>query len=99
MNQHTVRGGGDIALRVDETGDPILFGHGYTRSRLSRDEQTSSDLADEFRLVATDDRGHGLSDDPTDATRILRSGPTTFRVLSTTSVATSPCSVAGRTAG
>lgn len=71
MTQHTVEGGDGVSLHVEETGDergdPILFIHGYTQSRLAWDEQMDSDLADEFRLVAMDDRGHGLSDKPEDA--------------------------------
>lgn len=71
MEQRTVQGGGDITLHVDETGnadgDPILFIHGYTQSRLAWDKQMESDLADDFRLVAMDDRGHGLSEKPRDA--------------------------------
>jgi pimeloyl-ACP methyl ester carboxylesterase len=71
MKQHTIQGGNDITLHVDETGteagDPILFIHGYTQSRLSWDRQMDSDLAENFRLVAMDDRGHGLSDKPKDA--------------------------------
>lgn len=71
MEQHTVQGGDDITLHVDETGnaggDPILFIHGYTQSRLAWDKQMESDLADEFRLVAMDNRGHGLSEKPKDA--------------------------------
>ena len=39
MRQHTIQGGNDITLHVDETGteagDPILFIHGYMQSRLS----------------------------------------------------------------
>ena len=71
MQTHTVTGGGGIELHVDETGPedgrPILFIHGYTQSRLSWDNQMHSDLAEEFRLVAMDDRGHGDSEKPRDA--------------------------------
>ncbi|MEF8789656.1 MAG: alpha/beta hydrolase [Haloarculaceae archaeon] len=71
MESHTVTGGGGIDLHVDETGPadgrPILFIHGYTQSRLSWDRQMHSDLAEEFRLVAMDDRGHGDSGKPRDA--------------------------------
>jgi pimeloyl-ACP methyl ester carboxylesterase len=68
MKSHTVTGGGGIDLSVDETGHPdgqaILFIHGYTQSRLSWRKQMESDLADDFRLVAIDDRGHGRSEKP-----------------------------------
>jgi pimeloyl-ACP methyl ester carboxylesterase len=71
MQSHTVTGGGGIDLHVDETGPedgrPILLIHGYTQSRLSWDRQMHSDLADEHRLVAMDDRGHGDSGKPRDA--------------------------------
>lgn len=71
MDSHTVTGGGGITLHVDETGpkdgQPILFIHGYTQSRLSWDKQMDSDLAADFRLVAMDNRGHGQSEKPRDA--------------------------------
>lgn len=64
----TVTGGGDIDIRVDETGNeegqPILFVHGFSMSRLVWDRQLRSDLADDYRLVAMDVRGHGISDKP-----------------------------------
>ena len=68
VKTHTVAGGGDIEIRVDETGNedgqPILFVHGFSMSRLVWDRQLRSDLADDYRLVAMDARGHGLSDKP-----------------------------------
>jgi pimeloyl-ACP methyl ester carboxylesterase len=71
MDTHTVTGGGGITLEVDETGrpdgPPILFIHGYTQSRRSWDHQLYSGLAEEFRLVAIDNRGHGGSEKPEDA--------------------------------
>lgn len=71
MRSHTVTGGGGVTLNVDETGNPdgqaILFVHGYTQSRLSWRKQLDSGLADTFRLVALDNRGHGLSEKPEDA--------------------------------
>jgi pimeloyl-ACP methyl ester carboxylesterase len=71
MDEHTVIGGDGIELNVAETGDPdgqpILFIHGYTQSRLSWLKQLESDLAEDFRLVAMDDRGHGDSEKPEDA--------------------------------
>lgn len=71
MHTHTVTGGGGIDLHVDETGEasgqPVLFIHGYTQSRLSWDRQMHSELTDEYRLVAMDDRGHGDSGKPRDA--------------------------------
>lgn len=71
MKAHTVTGGGGIDIRADETGTrdgrPILFIHGFCGSRLIWHEQMLSDLADDFRLVAVDLRGHGGSEKPEDA--------------------------------
>ena len=68
---HVVTGGGGVDLRVDETGTaderPILFVHGFSGSRLVWHEQLTSELQDDFRLVAVDLRGHGRSDKPEDA--------------------------------
>lgn len=68
VKAHTVTGGGGIDIRVDETGNedgqPILFVHGFSMSRLVWDRQLRSDLANDYRLVAMDVRGHGLSDKP-----------------------------------
>jgi non-heme chloroperoxidase len=71
MRTHTVTGGGGCQLHVEEVGNPdgrpILFIHGFSQCRLSWSRQVQSDLADDFRLVAIDTRGHGLSDKPRDA--------------------------------
>lgn len=71
MDTHEVTGGGGTTLDVVETGNadgrPILFVHGYTQSRFSWERQLRSSLADEFRLVAMDLRGHGESEKPEDA--------------------------------
>jgi pimeloyl-ACP methyl ester carboxylesterase len=71
MTTHTVSGGGGIDIHVDERGNedgrPILFVHGYSVTRLAWDAQMHSDLGDDFRLVALDNRGHGWSDKPEDA--------------------------------
>ena len=68
MNAHTVIGDGGTKLYVrDEgkrAGKPILFLHGFSQCSLSWSKQLKSDLADSFRLVAMDLRGHGLSDKP-----------------------------------
>jgi non-heme chloroperoxidase len=67
---HTVRGGGGLQLHVREwgkaDGPPILFIHGWSQSHLCWAKQYASPLADEFRLVAYDLRGHGMSDKPTE---------------------------------
>jgi pimeloyl-ACP methyl ester carboxylesterase len=71
MRTHTVAGGGGCQLHVEEAGNPegrpILFIHGFSQSRLSWSRQLHSDLTEDFRLVALDNRGHGLSDKPRDA--------------------------------
>jgi pimeloyl-ACP methyl ester carboxylesterase len=68
MKTHFITGGGDINLHVVETGNPagnpILFIHGFSQSYLSWQKQLHSSLADEFRLIAFDIRGHGLSEKP-----------------------------------
>jgi non-heme chloroperoxidase len=65
---HTVRGGGGLRLHVREWGRPdgpaILFIHGWSQSLLCWAKQYESALAEEFRLVAYDLRGHGMSEAP-----------------------------------
>ena len=59
-----------VGVSVCEWGNPagpeILFIHGQAQSVLSFNRQTDSALARDFRIVAYDLRGHGLSDKPTD---------------------------------
>ena len=68
MTRHNIKGGAGVTLRAEEAGNPkgrpILFLHGATASRLVWDPQMSSTLANDFRLVAIDLRGHGESDKP-----------------------------------
>ena len=68
MQVHAVRGGGGLGLHVREwgrpDGRPILFLHGFSQSHLCWDKQVESTLAEEFRLVACDLRGHGMSEAP-----------------------------------
>jgi non-heme chloroperoxidase len=70
MKHHTITGGGGVQLHVVETGNPhgrpILFIHGLSQCWLTWSRQLGSDLADRYRLVAMDMRGHGLSDKPRD---------------------------------
>jgi non-heme chloroperoxidase len=70
MKTHTVRGGGGLRLHVREwgkpDGPPILFIHGWSQNHLCWVKQYESRLADEFRLVAYDLRGHGMSEAPLD---------------------------------
>ncbi len=67
---HTVRTPDGLSIQAYEYGNPngpaILLIHGYAQSALSWDRQTRDpDLAREFRMVAYDVRGHGMSDKPT----------------------------------
>ena len=68
MAIHEVRGGGGLRLHVREwgraDGPPILFIHGWSQNHLCWAKQYESDLASEYRLVAYDLRGHGMSDAP-----------------------------------
>ena len=68
MKVHTVRGGRGLRLHVREwgkaDGPPILFIHGWSQNHLCWVKQYESALADEFRLVAYDLRGHGMSEAP-----------------------------------
>ena len=68
MKVHTVEGGGGLRLHVREWGKPdgapILFIHGWSQNHLCWAEQYEGALADEFRLVAYDLRGHGMSEAP-----------------------------------
>ena len=70
MKHHTITGGGGVQLHLVETGDPggrpILFIHGFSQCCLAWSRQLNSDLADRYRLVAMDMRGHGLSEKPRD---------------------------------
>lgn len=70
VTKHTVRGGGGLRLHVREWGErdgpPILFLHGWSQSHLCWDKQVSGPLGGEFRLVACDLRGHGMSEAPLD---------------------------------
>ena len=65
---HEVRGGGGTRLHVREWGNPearpILFIHGWSQHHLCWTAQIESPLADAYRLVALDLRGHGQSEAP-----------------------------------
>jgi non-heme chloroperoxidase len=68
MEIHEVQGGGGLRLHVREwgkaDGPPILFIHGWSQNHMCWAKQVGSSLADEFRLVACDLRGHGMSEAP-----------------------------------
>jgi non-heme chloroperoxidase len=66
----TVTGGGGVQLHVVEAGNPkgrpIVFIHGLSQCWLAWSRQLSSDLAEDYRLVAMDLRGHGRSEQPSE---------------------------------
>ena len=68
MKSHRITSGRGIQLNLVETGNPkgrpIFFIHGISQCWLAWSRQMKSDLADDYRLVAMDMRGHGLSDKP-----------------------------------
>jgi len=68
MKSHMIPGGGGTRVHVVESGNPsgrpILYIHGFSQCWLSWSRQMNSDLAKEYRLIAMDMRGHGLSDKP-----------------------------------
>ena len=65
---HNVQGAGGVQLHVREWGKPagipILLIHGWSQSHLCWMKQFESELSDEFRIIAADLRGHGMSDAP-----------------------------------
>ena len=66
-----VEGEGGVSLAVTTTGNPdgheILFLHGLSMGASSFSKQLESELAEEFRIVAFDLRGHGFSGKPSEA--------------------------------
>ena len=71
MRTHTIRGGGGVGLHVREWGPPdappVVLIHGLSQNHQCWAYQYGGSLADEFRLVAFDLRGHGMSEAPADA--------------------------------
>ena len=104
MQVHTVTGGGGVRLHVREWGNadgpPVVFIHGWSQNHLCWDKQYESALRDEFRLVAFDLRGHGMSEAPPGPGRTptASSGPTTWRRSSTSWAWSARCWSAGPTA-
>ena len=70
QKNYTVAGGDGLALNVLEWGNPqgpsVLLIHGWSQAYLCWQKQYQSDLAEHFRLVAFDLRGHGMSAAPSD---------------------------------
>ena len=69
MPVHNITGGGTLRLAVHEYGSPegkpIVLIHGINQCSLVWQRQYRSPLAEEFRLVCLDIRGHGMSEKPT----------------------------------
>jgi len=65
---YDVRGGGGVRLHAREWGSrqgrAVVFIHGWSASHVCWARQMQGRLADEFRLVAFDNRGHGMSEKP-----------------------------------
>ena len=68
MKTQMIEGGGGPNLHVREwgnaSGPPILMIHGWSQSHMCWQQQYESDLGDDYRLVALDLRGHGMSQAP-----------------------------------
>ena len=68
MTSHRVEGHGGVGLHVHECGNPdgapIVLIHGWSQHHLSWSKQFRGPLAERFRLIAPDLRGHGASDKP-----------------------------------
>jgi len=68
MKNHMITGGAGIQLHLVETGNsvgqPFIFIHGFSQCSLAWTRQVNSELAQNYRLVAMDMRGHGLSEKP-----------------------------------
>src|SRR5690349_13656376 len=68
MRKHEIVGGAGVRLHVREWGDhdapSIVFIHGWSQNHLCWSAQFTSDLQENFRLVALDLRGHGMSEAP-----------------------------------
>ena len=65
---YTIEGGGGLGIHVREWGTEkaptIIFIHGWSQSHLCWSKQYTSDLLKNFRLIALDLRGHGMSAAP-----------------------------------
>src|ERR1700729_1611722 len=71
VRDYDIRGGGGVTLHAREWGRPdgpaILFVHGWSQCDMCWDAQVRSPLAERFRMVTFDNRGHGMSEKPFNA--------------------------------
>lgn len=76
---HGIAGGGGVRLHVRDRGPEdapaLVFIHGWSQHHMCWRRQMESDLARDFRLVALDLRGHGMSDKPQDTAAYAEGAP------------------------
>lgn len=79
MIRHDITGHNGVNIATFEGGNPdgppLLLVHGWSQHHLSWSRQMSGPLADKYRLIAPDLRGHGASDKPLDAESYNNSHP------------------------
>ena len=79
MIRHDIKGHDGVNLAVFEGGNPdgppILLIHGWSQHHLCWSRQMTGPLAERFRLIAPDLRGHGASDKPDSAESYNNSAP------------------------
>ncbi|HWG07959.1 MAG TPA: alpha/beta hydrolase [Solirubrobacteraceae bacterium] len=73
IREYEIRGGGGTTLHACEWGNPagaaIIFIHGWSQCELCWTAQVDSPLAESFRMVTFDNRGHGMSEKPQEPSR------------------------------
>jgi len=77
MNRHDISSPDGLNIACYESGNPagpeIVFIHGFNQCAMAWEKQfASAELAGEFRLIAYDIRGHGVSGRPADLSRYVQ---------------------------